>query len=74
MKRGIYRHYKGNKYEVINIGINSETEEEQVIYKQLTDSDKYEKGTIWIRPKEMFEEEVELNGSKIKRFEFIEKN
>jgi len=32
---GIYRHYKGNEYEVIGIGKHSETLEDLVVYKAL---------------------------------------
>ena len=32
---GIYRHYKGNKYEVIGLARHSETLDDMVIYKAL---------------------------------------
>jgi hypothetical protein len=44
-----YRHFKGNEYEIVCIGRDSETEEEKVVYKDLTDESK-----IWIRPLGMF--------------------
>ena len=43
-----YRHFKGNEYEVIAVARHSETNEELVIYKSLTD------GQVWARPKTMF--------------------
>ncbi len=66
IKRGIYRHYKGNLYEVLEIGRHSETEEWMVIYRTL-----YGDGGVWIRPYEMFIEDIEVKGEKIKRFEYM---
>ena len=67
MKEGIYRHYKGNKYRVIGVAKHSETLEELVVYEALYDNPE---GKLWVRPLEMFLEEVEVNGKKIKRFEY----
>jgi len=67
MKKGIYRHYKGNNYELLGIATHSETLEKMVVYKAL-----YGDGEIWVRPAHMWDEEIEVNGEKIKRFEFIE--
>jgi len=41
IKLGVYRHYKGNQYEVIGFAKHSETLEDMVIYKALYD----ERGT-----------------------------
>ncbi len=71
MKLGKYKHYKGKLYEVIGVGRNSETLEEVVVYKALYDSQEFGKNSIWVRPKDMFLEEVEIDGKKVKRFEFI---
>lgn len=65
---GIYRHYKGNLYEVLAIAKHSETLEDMVVYKAL-----YGEGLVWVRPLSMFEEEIIKDGVKIKRFELIEK-
>ena len=65
MKNKIYQHYKGNFYEVLEIGLHSETLEEIVIYRSLKD------GKIWIRPISMWDEEVIVNGEKVKRFTYI---
>lgn len=66
IKKGRYRHFKGNEYEVIGTARHSETTEEYVVYKAL-----YGEGGLWIRPKEMWNETVERDGKTFKRFEFI---
>lgn len=67
IKPGIYRHYKGKEYRVIGEAKHSETMEDLVLYEPLYESiSKY-----WVRPKDMFEEEIELDGKKVTRFEFI---
>lgn len=65
VKIGLYRHYKGNMYEVIGTAMHSETEEEYVVYRAL-----YGEGKLWIRPKDMFTEEVVVEGRNVPRFEF----
>ena len=66
MITGKYRHYKGNEYEVIGIAKHSETLEEMVVYKAL-----YGDGEIWVRPIHMWNEEVNVNGKTVHRFERI---
>jgi len=66
LQKGIYRHYKGNEYEVIALAKHSETEEQMVVYRAL-----YGEYGIWVRPYEMFVEEVELDGVKVARFTFL---
>lgn len=67
MRLGKYRHFKGNFYEVIGIALDSETLEEMVVYKALYGDEK-----LWVRPKSMFEEYVEKDGIRFKRFEYID--
>jgi len=63
---GIYRHYKGNEYEVIGFSKHSETLEDMVIYKAL-----YGDGGTWVRPLSMWDNPIEIDGKIIKRFEYI---
>ena len=67
LKPGVYKHYKGNLYEVIDVGRHSETAEELVIYKTL-----YGDYSTGIRPLQMFCENVETDGKLQPRFTFIE--
>ena len=63
---GVYRHYKGNQYEVIGFAKHSETLEDMVIYKAL-----YGEGVTWIRPASMWDNPIEVDGKTVKRFEFV---
>ena len=73
VKLGKYEHYKGKFYEVIAVGRHSETLEELVVYKALYDSEKFGSNSIWIRPKTMFCEEVELDRKRVPRFKYVGK-
>jgi hypothetical protein len=63
---GRYRHYKGHEYTVIGIARHSETMEELVIYRQ-----EYGDNALWVRPKQMFLETVEVDGKVLRRFEYL---
>lgn len=69
---GIYKHYKTEKlYEVIGVARHSETREEMVVYKALYSCDEFGDNQVWVRPKILFLEKVDLNGRSVPRFEFI---
>ena len=51
---GIYKHFKGNYYIVVDIAYDSETKNKMVVYRQL-----YEDTKLWIRPLDMFLSEVD---------------
>ncbi|MBK6833981.1 MAG: DUF1653 domain-containing protein [Bacteroidetes bacterium] len=68
MQKGKYKHYKGNLYEVIGVAKHSETLEKMVVYKALYQA---EGENLWVRPKAMFLEDVEVGGKMVKRFEFV---
>lgn len=63
---GEYKHFKGNKYQVIGVAKDSDTLTDLVVYKAL-----YGEGELWVRPVSNFLEEVEVDGKKFKRFEYI---
>ena len=54
IKLGIYRHYKGNEYEVLGLASHSETNEPLVVYRAL-----YGNFDWWARPAEMWLETVD---------------
>jgi cyclomaltodextrinase / maltogenic alpha-amylase / neopullulanase len=66
LKLGKYKHYKGKEYEVIGIAKHSETLEELVVYRAL-----YGSNDLWVRPIGMFIEDVEVDGKKVVRFQYI---
>ena len=67
IKIGKYRHFKGGEYEVLYLAKHSETQEEMVVYRAL-----YGDGGVWVRPAAMWNEEIEREGKKYKRFTFME--
>jgi len=67
LKTGIYRHYKGNLYEVLSTARHSETEEWMIVYRTLYEDE----STVWVRPYDMFTETIEVDGKKVKRFEYM---
>ena len=60
---GLYRHYKGNHYEVLGTATHSESGEHLVVYRPC-----YGERGLWVRPLAMFVEEVEVNGRREPRF------
>lgn len=71
VRMGKYLHYKGKEYEVFGVAKHSETLEELIVYRALYEGD-FPKNQLWVRPKSIFEETVEVNGDKMPRFKFIE--
>ena len=51
---GIYKHFKGNYYIVVDIAYHSETKEKMAVYRQL-----YGDNRLWVRPLDMFLSEVD---------------
>ena len=67
IKRGKYRHFKGNEYEVLCIAKHSETLQPLVVYRAL-----YGAGEIWVRPANMWNEVIERDGKTFPRFTYID--
>lgn len=65
IKAGVYRHFKGNRYRVLGIAKHSETLEEMVVYQAL-----YGDRGLWVRPADMWNEEVTREGKNFLRFTY----
>ncbi len=66
IKPGIYRHFKGNMYEVIGVASHSETMELMVVYRAL-----YGEHGLWVRPAAMWNEIVEKENYTGPRFQYV---
>lgn len=66
LKKGFYRHFRGNIYELLDIAKNSETLEDMVIYRAL-----YGEHDLWVRPADMWNEKIESPEGEISRFTYI---
>lgn len=65
-----YRHFKGTYHQVLNVALDSETQERMVVYNHKDD------GQVWVRPEKDFLEEIperadNITGQKY-RFEKID--
>ena len=66
LKPGVYRHFKGNRYELLHVAKHSETLEPMVVYRAL-----YGDGGIWVRPASMWDEHVDKDGYSGPRFAWV---
>lgn len=66
IKPGRYRHFKGNEYRVLFLARHSETLEPMVVYQAL-----YGERGIWVRPAGMWNETVERDGQRYRRFTYL---
>ena len=67
-EKGIYKHYKGNLYELVDLANHSETLEKMVVYRAL-----YGERELWVRPADMWNEKVVVDGKEVLRFEYVGK-
>ncbi len=63
IRPGRYRHFMGREYEVIGIARHSEDESPLVVYRKL-----YDDLSLWVRPADMWNEEVVRDGRTYTRF------
>jgi len=60
---GTYRHYKGNLYQVVDIAILTEEVGVGIIYRA-----QYGKNILFVRPLDIWLEEIKYDGKTVKRF------
>jgi len=66
---GIYKHSKtGNLYKVHFVAKHSESLDDFVVYEALYNNDK---SKFWVRPANMFTDDVIIDNKKVPRFQFI---
>lgn len=63
---GLYRHYKGGEYKVLDMVRHSETLEAMVLYQAL-----YGQRGLWVRPAAMFAQTVTVDGVEQPRFALL---
>ena len=67
LKKGKYRHFKGNEYELVDIALHSETMEPMVVYRAL-----YGEKGLWVRPASMWTEFIDRDGYQGPRFQYLD--
>lgn len=67
MKLGLYKHYKGNPYNLMGLARHSESLEEMVVYQAM-----YGDYRLWVRPKELFFGTLMVDGKEVQRFSFVD--
>ncbi len=70
IQKGVYRHYKGNLYQVVDVVRHSETLDWLVLYHPLY-GDQVQQSTLWVRPFAMFVQMLELSDESIPRFAYV---
>lgn len=63
----IFEHFKGNRYKLLHIAKDSETQEEMAVYQAL-----YGEQGVWVRPLDMFTSSVKRDGKILKRFRRVD--
>ncbi len=66
LQPGVYRHFKGNEYELLYVAAHSETMEPMVVYRAL-----YGERGVWVRPLAMWIEQVDRDDYHGPRFAFV---
>ncbi len=67
----VYRHFKGTYHKILNIALDSETQERIIVY------DHAEHNDVWVRSEKMFLEEIPERSDNVTgqkhRFELVKK-
>lgn len=68
---GVYKHFKGEYYQVLTVALDSETLEQKVVYTSLYYKPEKD-GRVWVRSLNDFMGTKELeDGTVVNRFEFV---
>lgn len=70
IKKGVYRHFKGDEMLVIGVALHSETQEELVTYRHIS-GERAGEPYFWVRPVKMFLDTIERDGYKGPRFTYL---
>lgn len=68
IEKGIYEHYKGHRYQVLDIAVYEPTMETVVVYEALYEN---EVSKIWVRPEKDFTAMVDRGGQLVPRFKKV---
>jgi hypothetical protein len=68
IKPGFYQHFKGHNVRVFFVAKHTETEEDYVVYEHIGPN---EKSKYWVRPVNMFLENVQRDGYSGPRFKYM---
>lgn len=63
-----YQHHEGGVYKVIAIALHHDSLNPFVVFKAVAALDPYAKGTVWIRPEQVFRGYFTKNGVLTKRY------
>lgn len=68
-KKGeVYKHYKGDAYEVVEIALHSNDDSWMVVYKPLYENPA---ASMFTRPLDEWRTEVEWEGNRVERFNLV---
>ncbi len=68
---GKYQHYKGDFYEVFWVALDSDTLEEDVVYRALYDSKDFGPIQKWTRAKKNWETPEIIDGKPVERYRYV---
>ena len=71
VKPGFYKHYKGKIYRVLATGRHSESLELMIVYQGLYESVEFGSQPIFVRPYDLFVENIAHNGINQPRFQYL---
>lgn len=71
IRPGKYKHYRGSLYQVIGTAKHGETMEEMVLYKPFSEAGELDEASLLVRPAELFEEKIKLEGKTVPRFKYL---